>query len=202
MFLDRIPVIKMSELEELCSESDSDTAEESAEESKDNTKTKETNMVRNVSFGNLVMKGNGFPCLEVKIEGFEHTYYLSPFRGYKFQVSGTVDGSGDYGSTDAFGLGNIVNMRRGSGTGYQSNLGNDTDKYVLAMAAYFALALFAEYPHCRDEEEKTTIVVNPKLCHYGTFRYKKLKEQGELFDRFIDLSYDWVKEITGFSKAI
>lgn len=36
------------------------------------------------------------------------SYYLSPFRGYRFQVSGNADGECDYGSSEAIGLGNVV----------------------------------------------------------------------------------------------
>lgn len=35
----------------------------------------------------------------IKITDGVHTGYLSPFRGYSFQVSGTKDGDGDYGSS-------------------------------------------------------------------------------------------------------
>lgn len=39
----------------------------------------------------------GVPVIEVHVG--ERTGYLSPFRGYRFQVSGTESGDGDYGST-------------------------------------------------------------------------------------------------------
>lgn len=61
-----------------------------------------------VEFGKLYLnKSNSIPTLEVIACG--RTYYMSWFRGYRIQVSGTIDGSGDYGSSpvmhykDAFG---------------------------------------------------------------------------------------------------
>ena len=53
------------------------------------------------------------PCIDIWAEDAEdkvreHDYYLSPFRGYRFQISGDENGSGDYASTPVIGLGNIV----------------------------------------------------------------------------------------------
>ena len=50
--------------------------------------------------------------------------YLSPFRGYSFQVSGDRDGQGDLGSSQVIGLNNIMDARLGTSRnlGYQSNL--------------------------------------------------------------------------------
>ena len=55
------------------------------------------------------------PCLD--IDGFgdvqKHDYFLSPFRGYRFQISGNDHGGYDYASTPVVGLGNIVRACRG-----------------------------------------------------------------------------------------
>ena len=50
------------------------------------------------------------PCLDIWAEDKvrEHDYYLSPFRGYCFQISGTADGVGDFASTPVIGLGNVI----------------------------------------------------------------------------------------------
>jgi hypothetical protein len=49
------------------------------------------------------------PQLEVIATGGEkaHTFYLSPFRAYGFQVSGTDDGQGSFGTSEFIGLQNI-----------------------------------------------------------------------------------------------
>lgn len=69
----------------------------------------------------------GVPVLELHVEDNGrkvNTVYLSPFRGYRFQVSGTLDGVGDYGSTEVVGLGNVLHakFRRVDGFSGKSNL--------------------------------------------------------------------------------
>ena len=54
--------------------------------------------IQTIEFGNLTLEGRtGIPTLEIKVE--DRSYYLTPFRGYRFQVSGSKDGDGDYGSS-------------------------------------------------------------------------------------------------------
>lgn len=54
------------------------------------------------------------PCIDMwKDKEVEHNYYLSPFRGYCFQISGNAEGVGDYASTPVVGLGNIIRACRG-----------------------------------------------------------------------------------------
>lgn len=56
--------------------------------------------------------GGGLPLLEIHYRDPERNTdrigYLSPFRGYKFQVSKTRKGDWDVASTDVVGLGNII----------------------------------------------------------------------------------------------
>ena len=57
-----------------------------------------TNANEMVTFGTLTLEGHtGIPTLELKVG--DRSYYLTPFRGYRFQVSGTKDGDGDHGSS-------------------------------------------------------------------------------------------------------
>ena len=54
--------------------------------------------MKSIEFGNLTLEGRtGIPTLEIKVE--DRSYFLTPFRGYRFQVSGSRDGDGDYGSS-------------------------------------------------------------------------------------------------------
>lgn len=49
-------------------------------------------------FGVLTLEGGtNIPTLEIK--GGDKSYYLTPFRGYRFQVSATRDGEWDCGSS-------------------------------------------------------------------------------------------------------
>lgn len=57
-----------------------------------------TNEMKKIEFGTLTLEGRtGIPTLEIKCG--DRSYYLTPFRGYRFQVSGSRDGDGDYGSS-------------------------------------------------------------------------------------------------------
>lgn len=57
-----------------------------------------TNELKKIEFGSLTLEGrSGIPTLEIKCG--DRSYFLTPFRGYRFQVSGTKDGEGDYGSS-------------------------------------------------------------------------------------------------------
>lgn len=54
--------------------------------------------MKKIEFGNLTLEGrSGIPTLEI-VAG-DRSYFLTPFRGYRFQVSGSRDGDGDYGSS-------------------------------------------------------------------------------------------------------
>jgi hypothetical protein len=50
----------------------------------------------------------GMPILKLMNADGRSLGYVSPFRGYCFQVSATVNGEGDKGSSTVVGLGNIV----------------------------------------------------------------------------------------------
>ena len=63
----------------------------------------------------LVFTGGNFPQLKIPCIEYEegkqereHDYYLSPYRGYRFQVSGDERGGGSYAATPVVGLGNVV----------------------------------------------------------------------------------------------
>ena len=67
----------------------------------------------------IVTSEDGFPQLRIPCidiwtdEEVEHDYYLSPFRGYCFQISGNSNGEGSYASTPVIGLGNVIRACRG-----------------------------------------------------------------------------------------
>ena len=63
-----------------------------------NTNTN-ANEMKKIEFGQLTLEGrSGIPTLEIKVDG-DRSYYLTPFRAYRLQVSGSKDGDGDYGSS-------------------------------------------------------------------------------------------------------
>ena len=70
--------------------------------------------------------------------------FLSPFRKYCFQVSGTVNGSGDFGASEVIGLKNIKIEELGCGFGHESNHNPEgVTKELLRGQAVIALAQFA-----------------------------------------------------------
>ena len=80
----------------------------------------------------IITSTDGFPQLRIPcidIDGYgdrkEHDYYLSPFRGYRFQISGNERGGYDYASTPVIGLGNVVRACRG----YEAPVGSRSSIY-------------------------------------------------------------------------
>ena len=97
------------------------------------------------TFGELRMYENFMPVLEIKVNG-KVVGYLAPFRGYRFQVSGTFDGDGDYGSSEVVGLKNAILKSTGTSNNslyYRSNCNaHDTSIEMLLGLATIALAKF------------------------------------------------------------
>ena len=91
---------------------------------------------------------NEMPILKITKDdgdGFRRVGYLSPFRGYRFQVSGTINGSGDYGSSSVVGLAKVLyadyTSDRDGTFGYQSNY-YDTGAELLCILAEDAIHKF------------------------------------------------------------
>lgn len=80
------------------------------------------------------------PVLEIKVND-KVVGYLAPFRGYRFQVSGTFDGEDDYGSSEVVGLKNAI--LKSTGTSDDSlHYAHDTSIEMLLGLATIALAKF------------------------------------------------------------
>lgn len=66
------------------------------------------NIVNIITLGNIVFgEDNDMPQIEVMFNDMT-VGYLAPFRHYCFQVSGTVDGAGDLGSSPIIQLEDVV----------------------------------------------------------------------------------------------
>lgn len=103
------------------------------------------------------------------ISGRTRIGYLTPFRGYRFQVSGDMNGGGDYGSSEVVGLARILLADYGTaedkmGTwGYQTNVPIfNTGVYVLEALAEVAIAKFANGE--RGLKEQITLTKFIELC--------------------------------------
>ena len=112
--------------------------------------------------------------------------YLSPFRAYKFQVSGSFEGERDMGSSQVVGLKNIVELKMPNkyGAGYSSNVGNeDFVKEILKGQAMIAMVKAS-----RGES-----------IHLGQFGQVELSNGEQLFvnddlDKFIEEVYIYLNK--------
>ena len=66
--------------------------------------------------------GSEMPQLKIVCGEGGGEYYLSPFRGYAFQVSYTINGVGSAGSSEVVGLGNIIKAC----DGYNGSMSNSS----------------------------------------------------------------------------
>lgn len=135
-----------------------------------------------VSYGE-VLEHEGIPVLEIKMDidndGHQEnrTFYLAPFRCYKFQVSGTIEGQMDYGSGQVIGLKNITSSEMdGSGRGFESNATPRGIQFeILQGLANNAIMNFLHYPHFR-----------------GTMPAYTIDFDRAIMARFINESYSWI----------
>jgi hypothetical protein len=102
-----------------------------------------------------------FPQLEVIDKGNtkEHTYYLSPFRAYGFQVSGGPNGEGSYGVSQFVGLKNLV-------TGLEK---------AVAEAVFYEMALSALHDHSRGTGWYPSFEEKQKIDKFTTASYEWVK---------------------------
>ena len=125
--------------------------------------------------------------------------YLSPFRGYSFQVSATFEGHSNLGSTQVFGLNNLLDARFGTerNLGYQSNLRMDTVKvYLLKLAAKEAIANFCEKTWFLTKKYGTECyrVFEDTQCesYLGNGKKLPLLWGATTLDRFVALCVKWL----------
>lgn len=103
------------------------------------------------------------------ISGRTRIGFLAPFRGYKFQVSGNLNGARDCGSSEVVGLARILLADYGipedkmSIWGYQTNIPiSETGIYMLQALAEVAIRKFTDGE--RGLYEVYTLTKFIKLC--------------------------------------
>ena len=103
------------------------------------------------------------------ISGRTRIGYLTPFRGYRFRVSGDMNGGGNYDSSEVVGLARILLADYGisedkMGTwGYQTNIPiSETGIYMLQGIAEIAIHKFTDGE--RGLYEVYTLTKFIKLC--------------------------------------
>lgn len=120
---------------------------------------------------------NGVPCIELIVPDMyddkEETVYLSAFRRYAFQISGTKIGSWDLGSTPVFGLGTFRSIQQIG----PSNLSQVTTvKYIIHCVAMDALRNYCNNAYGQD-------LIMPAVG------YKSSCENNDEWNKFIDNVY-------------
>lgn len=142
--------------------------------------------------------------------------WLMPFRGYCFQVSGTINGENNLGSTPVVGLGNIVNAKYDGEHGSNSSIFASNFRLAdlarpifdsMAKAAIMDFHMNAEWrilcsekptvPYMKfsfDDEKALSMFT--RLCveyvTYGKVKTPKMEELSEKFDIYSDTT--WIKD--------
>jgi uncharacterized cysteine cluster protein YcgN (CxxCxxCC family) len=104
------------------------------------------------------------PCVKVETHDHSDFGYLMPFRAYRFQVCGNVEGECDLGSSD------VKNFRE-------------------------QLKWMPESVGINRLREQAIIAIMrwlPENCKYGV---SMSKDDADIFEEFIQNSYDWVKSL-------
>ena len=130
------------------------------------------------------MYNSKIPCIEILKDDGKKAGFLSAFRDYSFQVSGTWDGQTDIGATPVFGLETFKTIQQ---TG-RSNLNQETTvKYFIGTLAYSAIIKAAEvlgYWSSDDSDKPKVQYVCPSHYEYGTFNCN------QEWTKFIDACYE------------
>ena len=119
---------------------------------------------------------------QLKIICGEDEYYLSPFRGYAFQVSYTINGVGSAGSSEVVGLGNIIKAC----DGYNGSMSNSS---IYAANVSLTKGYFSAL--CDVAIAKSGISI--PLFLEG----EKLIPTGEIINDFIDECISYVRNLVG-----
>lgn len=108
-----------------------------------NTNMTETNVM---TIGEITFdKECGIPTAEVLVSG-KVSGYLTPFRAYCFQVSGTKGGQGAYGSSQVIGLRKVANMTSDISEPSNLNMKHTCEELLRGQA------MIALYNHARMKE--------------------------------------------------
>lgn len=146
-----------------------------------------------MKFGKIEFVGK-MPVLEIIItfdldgETEEVTNYLSPFRGYAFQVSTELTGGADLGSTEVVGLKHATNIATGVGAGWSSNCSQvEIAKRQLAALATVAINHRSYYGN--------QVIEIPRIDYYGRGAARQIFSEMKTFSEFIDDCWKYIEEL-------
>lgn len=133
--------------------------------------------------GEFYMYADKIPCVEIiNKETGKAVGYLSAFRDYKFQVSGTWEGESDQGSTPVFGLQTFRTVRQEG----RSNLNNvETKKFIIEACAKVAIMNFTNRRNVFGEDyDKELHYDFPTKIEIGTYNCN------QEWEKFIEACYN------------
>ena len=126
------------------------------------------------------------------------TGYLSPFRGYRFQVSATHDGITDLGASDVVGLANLKITSLGVETPTASTSSNcglvGITKNILSGLMLDALTDFLGYPHHANRwAVKEGIVSEDESLVIDASTIRSFK-RSKIFNEYVTKVYNYLWE--------
>ena len=131
-----------------------------------------------IKFGKMEMYED-IPVLDLKVNE-EIVGWLSPFRCYSFQVSGTKEGQNNLGSIRVVGLANCIVENVKFGPGYITICNTkEISMELLSAMASLALVEFAN---------RQKLIVPKCKWHYSNY----CPEEQEEYTKFINAVYDYV----------
>ena len=133
-----------------------------------------------IELGNLTFEGNsGIPTVEIKVED-KVTGYLTPFRGYSFQVSGNKSGDGDHGSSPviAFYRDVLAGIPKGAALTLLSG------QATMALVSHRGAAESSYNGYNSDPEDPNRVTVLVRTLGWNKYTEK--------WNEFIERSYEWI----------
>jgi len=171
----------------------------------------------NIGLGEIVYtEDKKMPLLEVVGKDDNQvvlfTHYLSPFRGYSFQVSRSIGGDHDYASSEVIGLGNIVHMTPqypempNSFSAFASNV--SAAFYSRAIFKAFATSVLGKYAETIEWQLRYLIKVDENTPEEDKYddgdgvrvntvcKFFGSTQNRNIMNEFIDKCYYYVDEVT------
>ena len=139
--------------------------------------------IYNYTLTEMNIDEDGFPCIRIKVNHLT-IGYLMPYKGYRFQVSGTTNGIGDIGSSPVIQFKNII-----------KDMDPDDAKNLLIGQAIIALENM-----CRHTQAYTNLpggmyssmIIGPRSFDEFIKFYNGYDERHVGMNDFINACYEWI----------
>ena len=133
-----------------------------------------------IELGNITFEGtSGIPTVEIMVDD-KITGYMTPFRGYCFQVSEDKHGDGDIGSSPVIAF--YKDILKGIPKGAATTMLAGQATMALVSHRGAAETRYNGYGADPEDPNRTTVLV----------RRLGWNEYTEKFNEFIDKAYEWI----------